>query len=127
MGRKFVFLSQHRKLADRVAAAQTFVADHPQPEGLVWFVDDMSNSFNTAYASWPFRFWVLLPPHSPPQLPLGQTAETVGSEGMAHTKDWSVGFKPMPRGGTYNLGELDAFLLSMLSCKVRAVLPRSTG
>ena len=111
---------QHRELADRVAAARAFVADYPQPEGLVWFVDDMANSFNRTYASWPFRFWVLCPP--PPPLPgEGGSGTAAGAGGIAPAPaaapgapdGWWVGFKPMPRDATYDLGELDSFLLSV--------------
>ena len=43
--------------------------------------------FNTAYASWPFRFWVL-------------------------TED-RVAFKPMPQDSAYDIRELDSFLQSV--------------
>jgi hypothetical protein len=73
---------QHQCIEERVAAARTFQQDFPLP--LDWLVDDMSNSFNSTYASWPFRFWVL--------------------------KKDSVLFKPTPKNASYDLTELDKFL-----------------
>lgn len=87
-----------------MSAARSFVTDYPQPEGLVWFVDDMQNSFNTAYASWPFRFWVFLPPRL-----------YLTSENPSGANTWWVGFKSMPQDMTYHIGELDTFLQT-LSC-----------
>ncbi len=99
---------QHRSLADRAAAARAFLSEgggdaaEAQPTGhfpgqpsgqppglglgLPLFADGEGDPFNAAYASWPFRFWALLP--SPPR----------------------VALKPMPRRAAYDLGDLERWL-----------------
>jgi hypothetical protein len=54
-------IPQHKSLAERCAACQALLADFDVNEGITWYADTMDNAFNHAYASWPFRFWVLSP------------------------------------------------------------------
>ena len=56
---------QHGCLEDRRTAATFTMTTFPQlraqlfpgPDGV--FLDDMSNAFDGAYASWPLRFWII--------------------------------------------------------------------
>ena len=52
---------QHRGMGERLAAARAFIEDYDMPPQVAWYCDTMDDSFNKAYASWPFRFWVLEP------------------------------------------------------------------
>ena len=78
---------QHRSLRERLDAARLLLAECAIAAPLAhrFYADSWpANPFNAAYASWPFRFWVV-----------SRTA---------------VLFKPMPRGATYDLNELEDFL-----------------
>jgi len=77
---------QHKTNADRLVAARALVEDFSLPKELAtnFWADDIANGFDAAYASWPFRFWVL------------------SSE--------AVLLKPMPKGMMYDLGDLERFL-----------------
>lgn len=82
-------IRQHQCIRERLDAARElstlFIQNDAERENrLVWFVDDMKNSFDSIYSSWPFRFWVL-------------TLNTIL-------------FKPMPKNATYHLDELDDIL-----------------
>lgn len=81
--------NQHQTIDDRLAAARTLVSDFYVAPEVAWYVDTMANEFNKAYASWPFRFWVLCP-------------------GSPHT----IQFKPMPKEAMYDLDELRSHLHS---------------
>lgn len=68
------------------------------------FVDGIANGFNAAYASWPFRWWVLTPNQEEevaqggaPRRPCPRRAATVAQ-------------KPMPRNAQYDLDELEGWL-----------------
>lgn len=78
---------QHVSMSDRVAAAKAFISDFHVAPQVRWFADTMDNSFNKAYASWPFRFWVLTPDQ--------------------------VLLKPMPVDATYDIAELSIFLQAL--------------
>ena len=92
-------VEQHRSVTDRVAAAHAFLAEgigggsgrarQQLPLCLPLFADGEGSPFNAAYASWPFRFWVLLPG---------------GSGGPV------VGFKAMPQNAAYDLNDLEVWL-----------------
>mmetsp|Transcript_7346 Transcript_7346/g.12975 ORF Transcript_7346/g.12975 Transcript_7346/m.12975 type:complete len:129 (-) Transcript_7346:296-682(-) len=77
---------QHRTIDERLAAARILLADVDVAAELRsnCYADAIDNCFDAAYASWPFRFWVL--------------------------NASQVLLKPMPRGATYDLGELEQYL-----------------
>ena len=81
---------QHRGIGERLAAARAFIEDYKMPPQVAWYCDTMDDNFNKAYASWPFRFWVLEP----------------ATDDAPHT----VAFKPMPKNASYDLSELDTHL-----------------
>jgi len=106
---------QHPSQAARVAAAHAFLADFPLPPSLPLFADHFvpdagttagSGSFNAAYASWPFRFWALLPPTL--------EARSGGGAGLSEQPlskpQPVVGLKPMPFEGRYRLSDLEQWL-----------------
>ena len=74
---------QHRSLQERRAACDELLRDYDLGD-MPFYLDDMTNSFNSTYASWPFRFWVI-------------------------TKE-QIAFKPMPQNAMYDLNELESFL-----------------
>ena len=80
---------QHRGLEDRLAAARAFHAEYSLPPELPLFADGPNDEFNSAYASWPFRFWAL-------------TASGRGEP--------IVALKPMPVDASYDVGELESWL-----------------
>lgn len=77
-------IKQHKTLDERCAIASKFKSDFSVHPRVSFVTDAMTNEFNHAYASWPFRFWVI--------------------DGSAVT------FKPMPKNCTYELGELQTHL-----------------
>jgi len=79
---------QHGTIEQRLEAARLFLRLEGNPfdeSNLV--VDTMNNSFNEAYASWPFRFWVL--------------------------SRERILFKAMPQNARYSLQDLDDFLTDL--------------
>lgn len=49
---------QHTTLLERAVAAKHMLSSfHFHPE-IHFVMDDMSNSYNTVYASWPFRYYI---------------------------------------------------------------------
>ena len=79
---------QHTCLAERLRALEAFQHDLGLPPQVPWFADPIGNQFNSTYASWPFRFWVMTPD--------------------------KITFKPMPKGACYDMGELDQHLEALL-------------
>jgi len=77
-------LTQHKSLDERLKAARLLLSDYEFDSRITFFADDMQNSFNCAYASWPFRFWVLM--------------------------QGTVQLKAMPNNAQYDLNELDLWL-----------------
>mmetsp|Transcript_31711 Transcript_31711/g.66688 ORF Transcript_31711/g.66688 Transcript_31711/m.66688 type:complete len:123 (+) Transcript_31711:1088-1456(+) len=75
-----VDIRQHKSLKERRDAANTLLSHFG---GLPFeiYLDNMNNSFNSSYPSWPFRFWVI-------------------------TKQRVV-FKAMPKSAAYHLEDLD--------------------
>jgi hypothetical protein len=70
---------------ERVAACRLFLQDYAfHLNDLDFVVDSIENKFESAYASWPFRFWILTPSR--------------------------VLFKAMPKGDRYDLNDLEIFL-----------------
>ena len=77
---------QPRTIQERLQAARLLLADVEMAAEL-WsncYADGIDDRFDAAYASWPFRFWVL--------------------------NASRVLLKPMPQGMTYDLGELEQYL-----------------
>lgn len=83
-------IPQHKSIGDRLEVAQRYRRDFPCHPRLLFCADTFGNEFNRAYASWPFRFWVLERPC--PQEPA------------------RVGFKAMPQDSCYRLEDLSDFL-----------------
>lgn len=79
-----VSIPSHKSLKEREDAANVLIDHFDDKLPFDIYLDDMDNSFNSAYSSWPFRFWVM-------------------------TKQ-CVEFKAMPREAAYHLEDLDDFL-----------------
>lgn len=77
-------IMRHQTLADRLAAAIGFLQAFPMHEAYRIVLDSMEDSFNAAFASWPFRSWVVL--------------------------DGALAFKAQPREANYDVTELGAWL-----------------
>jgi len=58
---RFSKRSQHKTLQDRLDAANQFKAETNFKPTLV--VDDIDNPFNSIYAAWPERGWIILQGH----------------------------------------------------------------
>lgn len=91
--------TQHKTIEDRRRAAEFTCKSYPllqTKEGLGTeiYLDNMQNGFNSAYASWPLRYWVLMA--------------------------GKLEFKAMPTGARFPLDELDNAIHSALN-KVQAV------
>ena len=54
-----VDLRQHRSMLDRARAAQLLAREYPLHPELTLLLDNRDNAFNAAYASWPFRYWIV--------------------------------------------------------------------
>jgi hypothetical protein len=82
-------MNQHKTMEERLFSAKTLLRDCVMSSELVsnCYADPINNDFESSYASWPFRFWVL--------------------------DQSSVRFKPMPQNSTYDLKELDDYLGGM--------------
>jgi len=87
----------------RLAAGRALLTDYDVASEVVWFADTMTDAFNNAYASWPFRFWVLGPSEPPPS----------GTSGGGGGGGWRVRLKPMPKDATYDLNELERHLAGL--------------
>jgi len=84
---------QHKCLDDRREAAEFTIRQYPCLRDAEYFgdnifLDNESNDFNTKYASWPLRYWIL-----------------------HHGK---VAFKAMPEEATYKLERVHDALLNIL-------------
>ena len=99
-----IALRQHRSMGERVEAARSFVADFQVHPLLPFVADGMGNAFNAAYASWPFRFWVL----DGFEEPVKEQGAGQGQGVEQHQP--RVVFKAMPRNSSYYLKDLEAFL-----------------
>ena len=81
---------QHHCIEDRIEACRYLLQDYSSYlHGIEFYVDIMDDdgvneSFEAAYASWPFRFWVL--------------------------SSTQVLFKAMPKDACYDLRDLEIFL-----------------
>ena len=83
---------QHQTIEERYEACNYFLQDYSEYMiGFEFYVDTVltTTSFESTYASWPFRFWVL-----------------------SSTK---VLYKAMPKDATYDLNDLDKFLTNYYS------------
>jgi hypothetical protein len=78
-------LQQHTTLEERLAGAQKLTAEFPFDPRIHMVLDDMSDSYNSTYSSWPFRYYVV-------------------DEGVVRLKE-------MPVGDTVSLKELEAWLM----------------
>lgn len=85
-----VDIEQHKSLEARIGCAKSYREDFECHQDLAFFVDTMDNAFNHAFASWPFRFWVLARPEP--------------GAGLV------VQFKAMPQDSAYRIDDLSEFL-----------------
>lgn len=76
----------HRTLADRQKAAIGFLKAFPLHPAFTVLLDTMDDAFNRVFASWPFRFWIVL--------------------------DGKIAYKPLPHEATYDINELGRWLKS---------------
>ena len=54
-----VCFAQHKSLGERINAAREFIRDYDvDTSSLPFFMDDMTNTFQTIYAAWPLRWFV---------------------------------------------------------------------
>ena len=53
------FLEQHRTMQDRLTAAKCLLNEFPFSEHIHVVLDDMENSYNRVYSSWPFRYYIV--------------------------------------------------------------------
>ena len=79
--------TQHTSIEERRAAAEFTCGQYPVLQSEAGFgdevyLDPIDNAFNSAYASWPLRYWIL--------------------------KDGRLAFKAMPKNATYSMDELEA-------------------
>ena len=105
------------------------------------YLDDITNDFNKAYASWPFRFWALnqdkvvsfgrcrstiasaaigtLTPFLARHICLGTRHRSTSVAASITSVSWpslglrQVMLKPMPKGSMYDLGELERYLAAL--------------
>lgn len=77
-------IPKHRNLSDRRKAADGLLKALPLHPAFHVVLDTMSDDFNSTFASWPFRFWVVA--------------------------DGKVALKPQPKDARYDIGELVRWL-----------------
>lgn len=53
-------IKQHTSMVERAEAAKLLQDEFPLHPHMHLVLDNIQNHFNTAYASWPFRYWVVL-------------------------------------------------------------------
>lgn len=88
-----VEIHRHQTIADRRAAAERFVRDFPLHQAFEVALDTMEDAFNQEFASWPFRFWIVL--------------------------DGRVALKPNPQDASYDVNELGRWLEKYVSDRPR--------
>lgn len=54
-----VDVAQHRTMQDRADAAGLLATEYPLHPKLNLLLDNIQNEFNSTYASWPFRYWII--------------------------------------------------------------------
>jgi len=84
-------IARHQTIADRKAAAESFVRAFPLHLAFGGVLDTMEDAFNHEFASWPFRFWIIL--------------------------DGQVALKPLPQAATYDVNELGRWLETYVSTR----------
>lgn len=77
-------IPRHRTLHERRAAAAGFLRAFPLHAAFEVVLDTMDDAFETEFASWPFRFWVI--------------------------HEGKVALKPQPQDASYDLGDLESWL-----------------
>lgn len=80
-------MKQHVTLQERYTAAQTLTSNFPFDDHIHFVIDDMNNSYNTIYSSWPFRYYII--------------------------DDGLVQLKEMPVGDSISLKALEGWLISV--------------
>ena len=122
-----IALRQHRSMGERVEAARSFVADFKVHPRLPFVADGMGNAFNAAYASWPFRFWVLdgFEEQGPGQGQGQGQGQGLGQGVEQHPP--RVVFKAMPRNSSYYLKDLEAFLTATYAATCAGRQPVGVG
>lgn len=77
-------IPRHRSLDDRLAAAASLLRAFSFHPAITIVLDTMDDSFDRAFASWPFRFWVV--------------------------QEGKIALKPQPQDAKYDIGELVRWL-----------------
>ena len=77
-------IPRHRTLSDRRAAAAGFLHAFPLHSAFEVVLDTMDDDFDRVFASWPFRFWVIM--------------------------QGKVSLKPQPEQASYDINELGRWL-----------------
>lgn len=84
-------IPRHQTIGDRRAAAESFVHAFPLHQAFEVVLDTMEDAFNREFASWPFRFWIIL--------------------------DGRVALKPLPQAAAYDVNELGRWLETYVSAR----------
>jgi len=101
---------QHKSLEDRLSAARAFYEEgHLTSQYLPLYADDSNNSFNATYASWPFRFWVILPSGDRHHHEV-EKRSSAGNHFEEKAPKARIALKAMPKDASYDLNELEVWL-----------------
>jgi len=84
-------IPRHQTIGDRRAAAESLVRAFPLHQAFEVVLDTMEDAFNHEFASWPFRFWIIV--------------------------DGRVALKPLPQASTYDVNELGRWLETYVSTR----------
>lgn len=76
-------IRQHKTLQERADAAKILQTEFPLHPQMFLYLDNIRDEFNSAYASWPFRYWVI--------------------------RDGKVALKLMPEGDQVSMNHLKAW------------------
>lgn len=82
-------ISQHKNMQERVDAANFFLDQYPLHAQIEFYLDNEDNDFNTVYASWPFRYWII--------------------------NDGKIALKAMPDGDMMSLKDLTSWLMQYVN------------
>lgn len=79
-----VEIPRHRTISDRRLAAASFVKSFPLHHAFEVVLDTIDDAFNRTFASWPFRFWIVM--------------------------NGQIALKPQPCNASYDVNELGRWL-----------------
>lgn len=52
-------VAYHKSMKERVEALKLLQTEYPLHPNISIYLDNIENSFNATYSSWPFRYWVI--------------------------------------------------------------------